>query len=349
MNFSKARVTQFWDIVYAYVPQNVSKSKVSWTMLTKALPTHSIGTLHKIRKEFYASLHDSLTELCAPFCEYNDAGSVSPTSDMDISMLYVRPVPALEIAKKYTEQVWGKDIRYNRLFDINLYAHIWYMPCKTRIRLIEECAYKDIPSEIMLRQIGWSMQRLLESEPDIAAKSQYAGVASKVKAYRKKQNVTLSAAIERMQTALLALPQNKLAEYFDMTSTVASLSEEAFYSCGAYLHVVVRMQKKTRIKLARELYVMSFFDNLGFLVHADGDGHVAKYAYRCLDALKHMGYMSAQLLSTHEVLRTFYAAKLKGDNIEKERMLNRFIELFGGSSTVRDAVVAWLCTWVSRV
>eukprot|EP00877_Chromochloris_zofingiensis_P014467 jgi/Chrzof1/9274/UNPLg00241.t1 len=102
----------------------------------------------------------------------------------------------------------------------------------------------------------------------------------------------LTEAIHTMESARLQLDAQR-EPYYDATSRLAYFEVDAFYSVGAYMHVVVRMQQGRPVRLHREEFKMLFMDNLGFLLHQrKHDAKVLKYLVRCIDAIKHVSPQS---------------------------------------------------------
>lgn len=329
---------RFWEIVYSHISRSVPHTKITWSLLSKHVPLEDLTVLSNIRHDFFEILHAKLFKMCAPFCEYKVTGSSTPSSDIDVSMLYVRPLPALDIARKLTYKIWGKGIRLGHLLDINLYAHNWYIPCESnKVKLMEECMYRTISKNALLRQIGFSMYRVLSSaDAHVLSKSPYLVEAHDARAFLNKQrHSSLTVVIRQLEVALRLLGtvqssnrDEAICDYLDLTSLVSVKENESYLSCGAYLHVVVRLQKQMRIRLAPEMYIMSFYDNMGFLVGANEPGSQAKYMYRCLDALKSLGYRLQAILTPHAVLKSFTAAKSSGNLAKKESTLEEFRKMF---------------------
>lgn len=61
------------------------------------------------------------------------------------------------------------------------------------------------------------------------------------------------------------------------------------------------------------------------LLHSSSPASIAKYSYRCLDALKHLGYKGKHIFTTHKTLQKYMFAKSRGDAEQQEQMLDAFI------------------------
>ncbi len=79
--------------------------------------------------------------------------------------------------------------------------------------------------------------------------------------------------------------ENFYYEYFMIQSLLYQYEEEAYYSLGAYLHVVIQMQKGDlqNVTLPKIIYICSFFDNLGMFLHSGMT--CKKYLERMYDAM----------------------------------------------------------------
>jgi hypothetical protein len=86
---------------------------------------------------------------------------------------------------------------------------------------------------------------------------------------------------ERVQLQIQRDYRHKIVS---IQSLLLMYEEEAYYTLPAYLHVVTQMQKKQSVNLPEEMYLMSFFENIGFFYENYTDG--VKYVERADDALK---------------------------------------------------------------
>ncbi len=134
-------------------------------------------------------------------------------------------------------------------------------------------------------------------------------------------------------------------EYYSLQSMLYMFEEEAYYSVGAFLHVVMQMQMgigATATTIPAHMYIMSYFDNLGFYIQSRKE----KYITRMEDALLRMGIASPTRIDSRAAideatvavlnkLKEYYAANTPfldcyHPPASDERVLGDQVEVVGG-------------------
>ena len=363
----KGTIKAFWADALGAMPRGPTRATVSWAAAAEVLDDAAIRRLDVHRRKILPALLAALGRPCAPFCRFVDAGTVSPRSDIDVTVFFYRPLVAMRLLEELTLEWFGPDASLDRILEINVYFHTWYMYCR-RHNVIEPLEQSRDRAEVhddarvVRNQTAWSAVRLTLLATKVATKvapsgapSGTASVATKVASraasglselwrslparVRADAEETIAthdlaefateaqrmrrrsahlhrwrSAVARMDALLGGLPNaaeaaagasnvssgaasgGPLMEYFDATSLVSFLETDAYLSYGAYEHVVVQLQLgKHGLLLSPDEYVMSLYDNLGFLateVHAHEAGEdgpvtdgMLKYMHRCVDAL----------------------------------------------------------------
>lgn len=369
---------EFWTLVTKHTSAT-GAADFSWALAVEELggrdKSHVLERLNQHRRRYWKGLKHIIESGCAPFCNVIETGTISPSSDIDITLTQMRSLQTLRLANKLTEKVYGKGASLSQTFDINIYAHAWYTSCGHFMALVEDCfaSFRDLTRETYANQLMWAMVRIrkeyMRKQRSPYAKeiwdavpeawkrpvrhlvTRLAGVQTRSGAHAFQNSV------RAMEDAQLQIQSDTL-KYLDATSQVAYFSNDAYYSVGAYLHIVARMQKgREDLDLAPELYLMSFLDNLGFLLTyvgeagaAGGAGTVAgtgtavgtlpnpgtlvlqengklwKYLYRCADAVRRV---DASCLSKRQptlaLLDAWIQAKSAGDRVKKDTSARKLL------------------------
>ncbi len=301
---------QFWELIFMHLKIK-KKSEFSWHLAIDYAPQPVLEELNVHRRKFWTGLSAILRAYCGPFCAFNESGTIAPTSDIDITMVYSKALNLLKFVNDIIQKLYGKDLTMEKLFDMNIYVHTWYMMCDpsgpTPI-IMEDCNSRNK----ILNESTLNRQELHELNQELTS-------------WKRRKN-PLFKAIEIMENFQSSMTQ----EVYDATSRVAYFEQDAFYSVGAYLHVVVRLQQERHIKLLPVFYKMSFCDNLGFLLlaleTAPNSGKIMKYLYRCLDAIRQLTKNSRlKYHKEYQMLLDYQKAKTMGDMQKKNAIMEKWI------------------------
>jgi len=279
------------------------KYKINKTLLHK---------IHLFRINYFAkNLIDLLHIICNndKLCYISNVGTISDVSDIDITINNKKLDKfenIIDIIKKYSNY-FRNNLNIANYFDMNFYYDSLNCVNKKKIILIKDCKkLKPLSLNIMKNQLAWSCYRIFKSnETELTKKIQ--------KKFKIKENKT-----KKYDIKLLIKMQNKYINnyklnssdknrynYYNIYSLLKYNEIDAYYSIGAYVHIVeiiqinlVNPEIKNLMfnynkKTLKQLFILSFFDNLGFFIEVNDniklksiliDKTDAKYLYRCLNA-----------------------------------------------------------------
>jgi hypothetical protein len=327
----------FWELIFTHLKIK-RKGDFTWQLAVDHAPPQVLEELNVHRRKFWAGLSAILRSYCAPFCAFNESGTIAPTSDIDVTMIYSKALNLLKFIHRIIHKLYGKNLTMENLFDMNIYVHTWYMLCdsnRTGPLIIEDCSSRNkmLDEATLDRQHTWSLLRVYQARnafkdiwnlvPEVK-QNEVAMLHEDLMKWKRRKD-PLFKAIEVMEEYQNTMTQ----EVYDATSRVAYLEQEAFYSLGAYLHVVVRLQQQRYIKLLPMHYKMSFCDNMGFLLFAlekaPNSGKIMKYLYRCLDAIRQLTNIN-KYNAEYQLLSDYQRAKTAGDLVKKNAIMEKWIQ-----------------------
>jgi hypothetical protein len=174
-----------------------------------------------------------------------------------------------------TMSLFGQGLSFERLFDINFYASVWYDFCNGQPAEAGTCDVHPLPIEIAGKQLMWSAIRIAQCKyipsGSIIWKAFPAPFQDRVTRLLDKLNTPNKNVDDRHRHALeqlddiLVQDTIDLPRYYDATSEVAFYENGAYLSIGAYVHVVQCMQAKTtKCRLDPAKLLMSILENVGF-------------------------------------------------------------------------------------
>lgn len=328
MDFDPGAVAKMWSVIERYATKDTWDYHVHIASMRRGDQVW----IDRHRRHFLSYMLSRLSARCRPFCVFRDAGTKAPTSDIDVTSFYAQPTAVIHHAQHIAQEVYGPGVTLQRLFDINVYAHTWYISCAPRgVTIYEECPErrKFMTPDVLMQQFLWGTLRICQSRRNALARLIFYALPRNMQAasvnlqrrvrYAAKRPGAIDTAISRVMSLMNQLPQ-KMYQYFDANSYLASLQHDAYYTVGAYNHVVLHMQRRMTIRMTDAEYLMSLLDNLGFVCSLirtqNGDaapgGKMLKYFYRCIDAMINLGFDKPIVL--HRILKTFYTAKLRGNS-----------------------------------
>jgi hypothetical protein len=337
---------EFWAVVDRYLPQ---RQAFDYHDMIRSVSKADQRRLDRHRRRFLKYLMFALSRTCKPFCRFIAAGSTLPTSDIDVTSFYAQPTTLVHGAQVIVNEIYGPGFSMSRLFDMNIYVHTWYVFCKAKgVTIYEECSdrRKFMEPPLLLQQIMWGIVRIVANRREPLVRVIFEALPLSIRAaalslhrrllYRRRMHPDprerLAKAVGSVEALMNQLPQ-KTYEYFDANSYLAYLQHDAYLTVGAYNHVVLHMQRKLKIRMTRAEYVMSLLDNLGFLCVASigkalevPSEKTLKYFYRCIDALINLGV--GKPIGLHEILKSFYSAKLRGERSRYHVHVDRIRTLF---------------------
>ena len=313
------------------LPGRPALGTVTWENLVTELSAKELAEADLTRRGFVRMALDAAGATCRPFCRFEDVGTVAASSDMDVTVLNTRASIVVRVVEALYRAVFGRSVPLMSLFlDVNLYAHAYYDVCQDELVPLERRACDHpVPEAAAREQAILGLTRLVVRTPGDSASGSLAArmlrlvpaavrgelgrlIASHLGPIPDEsgQMAAISRAIAEMERRLSTLTDaNRETEYrgyLRSVTAVRHLDHDAFYSYGAYLHVVVAMQrtsarrdgmtKVARVVLTPVELAASFFDNVGFLVRLGTDPSDAsqipislktlKYANRCMDAAR---------------------------------------------------------------
>ncbi len=122
---------------------------------------------------------------------------------------------------------------------------------------------------------------------DVAYEADVPDRAARTKAeYESRRQTAIAPILDSRKTDIDRLQTEYRYEYYSLQSMLYMFEEEAYYSVGAFVHVVMQMQMGVGASetLPPYIYIMSFYDNLGFYMQT----RKRKYLERMEDAVKRM-------------------------------------------------------------
>ena len=311
------------------LPGRPALGTVTWELLVTELSATELAEADRTRRAFVRMALDAAGATCRPFCRFEDVGTVAASSDMDVTVLNTRASIVVRVVEALYRAVFGRSVALmSHFLDVNLYAHAYYDVCRDELVPLERRACdRPVPEAAAREQAILGLTRLVIGDGgsgSLAARmlrlvpASVRGELGRLVASHlgpipdeARQMAAISRAIAEMERRLSALTDgNRESEYrgyLRSVTAVRHLDHDAFYSYGAYLHVVVAMQrtsarrdsmtKVARVVLTPVELAASFFDNLGFLVRLGPDTSDAsptppislktlKYANRCMDAAR---------------------------------------------------------------
>lgn len=359
-------VAKFWSIVRKYVPNTAD---FDYHNSIRRMSRSDQVRIDGHRRRFLAYLLENLSRDCRPFCVFKDAGSKAPTSDIDVTSFYAQPVTLIQMAQHIAEDVYGPGTTLQRLFDMNIYPHTWYILCLPKgVTVYEECPErrKFMTPRILLQQFLWGTLRIIAARRNPMARlifnilpkrMRHAAILLQQRVRRKARLQGASdAAVARVTNLLNRMPQ-RLYAYFDANSYLASLQHDAYLTVGAYNHVVLHMQRRLTIRMTEAEYLMSLLDNVGFMCSLLQQGDelsfatpgekMLKYFYRCIDALINLGF--DQPINIHRILHNFYNAKLRGNTLKYRIHMDNVRALFKTNAMIMQFLAEKINIVLTRV
>jgi hypothetical protein len=243
-------------------------------------------------------------------------------------------------------RLFGPFATPDRLFDLNFYSGEYYSPCMGQVNhsaaSMRWCRLFNLTREAIQQQLRWSLMRIVSSQSRAAAAFALA-IPTKTRTQMRRlherlafttdgdRRKKLQMALRGMDGVLENLTLKNVECYLFHVSVVRFYERDVYMSIGAYAHVVLQMQSKREdLNMNTNYFAMSFFDNLGFLLHGElGPGGLsgkeAKYTYRCLDAALKFGVDlaagGAHARSLYIATRRFVECKQSGDLECKDKVL----------------------------
>lgn len=238
------------------------------------------------------------------------------------------------------------------VFDINVYCNAYYNICGQdgkSVLPVEACSADkqlELDDRTRVDQACWAMLRLVdvdwvwEAEPPQQSQSLIQSLRQGIRSL--KENVlqpqcnhdAVADGAERILAELTERSPSLTADeatalrmrYVNAISAVRVLESDAYYSYGAFAHVVLGMQANGKIALHDMDYVASFFDNLGFLcmqrqqqpASSNINMSALKYLDRCAKALAAIEIMKPELI----VIAAVAADAMKAKKANKAFPLN---------------------------
>lgn len=185
-----------------------------------------------------------------------DFGSVTPTSNADITLLDVYSLDVVRYIVRRVNEDHGRRLRFvftqdnlHTLFDVSLYINSFVINLDGQYVYVN--AAKSVRSRALQR---WHARSRLRDTTQPTPSRNYSS--------RRRE---LQELLEKKRSALFARDFQRVLE---LTSEVAYFYEDAYRSQGAFLHVLIEIQAGVPVPLTSEDYLDSAFDNLGMLASA---------------------------------------------------------------------------------
>ena len=309
------------DVSWFWQSWNASSNPPDWHGFIDTLADEDVERADGIRRRFLAYALDVAGTTCRPFCRFSDVGTQAPTSDIDVTVLNTRAMLISRLVNQLFQYVFLQanrghgNLTMSKVFDINVYCNPYYSVCGydgISILPIEACApdrQLELNMKARIDQACWSMLRLVDVDwawDGEADRDFRDGVRILWSSSKQCGTTGYEAAVEGAERILerLSAEKNQQSQnaadlrrrYVNAVSAVHVLEQDAYFSYGAFVHVVIGMQQGSRkVSLSRMDYIASFFDNLGFfaenLIKQQHDPpslnmSVVKYFHRCAKALE---------------------------------------------------------------
>ena len=293
--------------------------------------------LDKIRNKFLNILLDQFIDIyiCKKsnklLCEYQNVGTIGYKSDFDITFKTKNNnidiiILIFNVLNIYVKTINNR-IFLNNIFDINFYFSEWLDFDNNSFCSIELCNNFTILSfdnlnELLDNQLYWSRIRKLNINPNISplyinihkeynSLIPFVNNTTNFEYYIDNYNENIIELLKIKNKLLLSIKQKNniqknIINYYDTNSILLYLSNEAYYSFGAYLHIVSLLQNninynttkifknenilKLDIEILKKIFIMSFNENFGFLIKLGFNNNILlnskyiKYIYRCFNA-----------------------------------------------------------------
>lgn len=344
------RPDDFWRDALKYSGLQAKKSWV-WSRHIGTLSKAQQKRLDKYRKAFLEILLNTVKSVCAPFCKFQNVGSVSPTSDIDIGVHFAKANPIMELANELTVTLFGEKADLDALFDINFYASVWYDFCGPRPSEAGSCHLPEIPAESKHDQVIWSALRLYENRLQASGKILWSAIPAQLRKSIAKRYAVLTpkspplsimrkASLDHLDHIMTLVPM-PLKEYYTATSRVAFYEHDAYLSIGAYIHVVLCLQKGSDCNISEGKLVMSLLENAGFWLHVTECKDVPASASGALNtkvAISLYGKSMKYLTRMFDAITRMENMLFKVDPLQqKSEMALKLCQLFSNSKKKNDA------------
>lgn len=209
-----------------------------------------------------------------------DFGSMNPSSDVDLTIMNVSSrlvVPFIlhnlnETFSTLLFKTTFSEKNIKQLFDISFYLNSFLFV--KRDKLVYMICHDPITT---IQQRVHAKHRLRVENEDITNRGD-------VSSY--------DIALQRRNRSVI----NDSCNAENETSILTYFQDDAYHSKGGFVHVLLEIQNGTRLKLSRNEYLNSAFENLGMLKHTwNGDSSLfCKYGARTVHALKRVCECSCQ-------------------------------------------------------
>lgn len=260
------------------------------------------------RKEFVDTLIQHVlekTNCTLADCSITAVGSTSLTSDYDVTVSGPRAAQVVELFNQEFGQFFnGKSSA--TVFDTNLYGAGFLEPIQLGNFAIYGRFKYVTDAQDVKRQRTWALlqvYRVLVEKKDSVLQGNLlfkdaAQLYLELNRTKTKDRVGLNAeyekalkVVEKIKTKMLSetTPNIPLRQqYKDAISRANYFAAEAYYTQGAFMHIVGQTQGKMKdIPITREEYTDSFIENIGYALEHDGKD--VKYVARAMDALVKRG------------------------------------------------------------